>query len=172
MSEHRVWHPSRDAYHCAFRLLRLGAATEAESLEIEKARILDMYLLFPSLLYKASMPEKIRTSFREISVPKPDQIFIRLPSTNAVFQELRIFQNSAMAQLAARGLLESSEFKNGRLAINEDAVPDEIYRRVQARNREESGLIGFLSNSFGTIPLRGADNIYRRTGLSSRPVLA
>jgi hypothetical protein len=53
MTSFRVWHPSRDAYHCAFRFMRLLVANEAP-LEVERLRILDIFLLYPALLHRTS----------------------------------------------------------------------------------------------------------------------
>ena len=41
----RIWHSSRDAYHCAFRLLRLLHAADKNQLELERLRALDLLLL-------------------------------------------------------------------------------------------------------------------------------
>ena len=171
MTNLRVWHASRDAYHCAFRLIRLVAANKAP-LELERVRILDMFLLYPPLLHRSSMPQDVKTAFRTLDIPRPDKIFMRLPSAAAVFQDLRLYQNSAVAQLAARGLALPSDLQQGLLSIIEADLPDRLRERAEARNREDGGLTNFLVGPFSALPLRGVSSVYRKIGLPSRALAA
>lgn len=171
MAEFRIWHASRDAYHCAFRLLRLLVAKD-ESIEVERLRILDMFLLYPSLLHRSSMPRVIKDEFRDLEIEKPENIFIRLPSPASVFQDLRLYQNSAITQLAARGLIDLEAFKQGIVKLSATGVPQELLQRAEEKNINDSGLTAFLVGPFSAIPLRGAESIYRKAGLPTRAVAA
>ena len=171
MSSFRIWHPSRDAYHCAFRFLRLLVANEA-ALEVERLRILDMFLLYPSLLHRASMPQDIKKAFRALDIPTPEKIFLRLPSAAAVFQDLRLYQNSAIAQLAARGLLSPSDLKKGLASPIQVDWPEALAQRARQKNAEDKGLAGFLVGAFSEIPLRGRESIYRKAALPTRSIAA
>ena len=102
----RIWHAARDAYHCAFRVMRLLHAAGGGAIEFERLRIFDLYLLFPSLLHRMSMPQDMKAQFRALQIANPDEIFVRLPSTASAFQELRIYQTSAANYLAAKELLQ------------------------------------------------------------------
>jgi hypothetical protein len=169
MSNLRIWHPSRDAYHCAFRMLRLLIAS-GRRIELERLRILDMYLLFPPLLHRTSMTREIKSQFTELGIEKPDRMFIRLPSNAAVFQELLLYQNSAIGQLAARGLFSSSDLKKGAAVLEERALPSVLRDRVVRKNSSENGLVEFLVGAFSALPLRGVESVYRRAGLPTRVV--
>jgi hypothetical protein len=171
MANLRIWHSSRDAYHCAFRLIRLVIENGAP-LELERARILDMFLLYPSLLHRTSMPQDVKASFRELDILRPDKIFIRLPSPAAVFQDLRIYQNSALAQLIARGLASPAKLQRGLLEIDLSLLPDQLKYRAVKRNKADGGLTHFLVTSFSTLPLRGANSVYRKAGLPTRAIAA
>jgi hypothetical protein len=167
MSDVRIWHASRDAYHCAFRFLRLLIAKRGE-IEFERLRILDMYLLFPSLLHRTAMQRGIRDEFLQLGIERPERKFIRLPSNAAVFQELRLYQNSAMGQLAARGLIAPATLKKGIAAVDQDIVPEVLLNRVARKNSSEENLVRFLLGPFSSQPLRGRESIYRKAGLPSR----
>lgn len=169
MSEIRIWHASRDAYHCAFRILRLLVAA-ADKIELERLRILDMYLLFPALLHRASMPRSVKNAFGTIDVEKPDEKFIRLPSSASVFQDLRLYQNSAVGQLAARNLLDPGALKKGAAVLTPDSMPLDLLARVQSKNAADQSLISFLLGPFATQPLRGTESIYKRSGLPTRVI--
>jgi hypothetical protein len=171
MANLRVWHASRDPYHCAFRVLRLLVAKN-NAVELERVRILDMFLLYPSLLHRSSMPQPVKTLFRELDIPKPEKIFIRLPSPSSVFQDLRIYQNSAIAQLVARGIVTSSGLQQGLLARSIGDLPEALNKQIIQKNLEDGGLTAFLTGPFSTIPLRGADSMYRKAGLPVRAIAA
>ena len=171
MDDLRIWHVSRDPYHCAFRLLRLLVAKD-ESLDVERLRILDMFLMYPSLLYRSSMPRAVKDSFRELGIKKPEDIFIRLPSPASVFQDLRLYQNSAITQLVARGLIDAEAFKQSIMKLLAKEVPAELLQRAIEKNHKDRGLTSFLVGPFSTISLRGPESIYRKAGLPTRAIAA
>jgi len=171
MDNLRIWHASRDPYHCAFRYLRLLLA-ETGSIEIERLRILDMFLLYPSLLHRTSMPKDVKDSFRKLGIEKPEDIFMRLPSPASVFQDLRVYQNSAIAHLAARGLITAENLKRGAAKISQVNIPATLLGKAMAKNQDDGGLTAFLVGQFSTIPLRGSDSIYRKAGLPTRAIAA
>ena len=169
MANFRLWHPSRDAYHCAFRMMRLLVAKNA-ALEIERLRILDMFLLYPSLLHKSSMPRDTKKLFRELEILPPDKLFLRLPSTAAVFQDLRLYQNSAISQLTARGLFSTEDLKKRLASPPGVGWPEALVQQAEIKNADDGGLTSFLVGAFSDIPLRGRESIYRKAGLPTRSI--
>lgn len=167
MTDHRVWHASRDAYHCAFRMIRL-LLEDGRSMDLEKLRVLDMFLLYPPLLHRASMPSDIKKAFRELKIPRPENVFLQLPSAAAIFQDLRLYQNSAVAQLTARALISVTDLKQGLLSLTIDALPDDLIARARQRNASDGGVSNFLVSAYSKQPLRGAASIYRKAGLPAR----
>jgi hypothetical protein len=141
-----------------------------DQLEVERARILDMYLLYPALLHKTSMPQTVRATFSALGIRKPNQIFISLPSTASIFQDLRLYQNAAFTHLRARRLIATESLRQGLLQLEADSVPASLIQGAQQRNDEDGGLTAFLTGTFSTIPLRGSDNIYKRAHLPSRAI--
>lgn len=168
----RIWHASRDAYHCAFRMMRLLSFTSEPSTEFERLRILDMYLLFPPLLHRTSMPQAMKERFRQLDVPNPDSIFARLPSAASVFQELRLYQNAAASYLAAKDILQKDFLRKGVAEFNPANVPDDIQASVKSRNSDAVPLLQFLFGQIGRIPLTGSDSIYRRAALPARHLVS
>lgn len=168
----RVWHAARDAYHCAFRMLRLLMAAPNGRMEYERARVLDMFLLAPPLLHRISMPMDVKENFRGLGVPKPEDVFGRLPSVAAMFQELRVYQATAASHLVARDIFLSSLLRTGRVEFNEHALPEQLSVELQRRNDEQKKLVSFLVTQIGQIPLTGSDNIYKRAGLPGRHLLS
>ncbi len=165
-TEIRIWHASRDPYHCAFRLIRLLLSCEARSLGFDRLRLMDMFLLYPVLLHGVSMPQPIKNKFRTLEIPRESEIFIRLPGPAVLAQDLRLYQTAATSQLAARGILMAERLGAGVAVLNMDAVPDDIRARADAKENEEPGLCGFLTVGLSSIPLTGRDGLYRRTGVT------
>jgi hypothetical protein len=118
----RIWHPSRDAYHCAFRFLRLLSFRERR-VEIDRLRVLDMFLLYPPLIHHMSLPMDLRVQFRAINILRPADSFVRLPSAFAIFQDLRIYQNTAASYLTARAILVRDALNRGVAELAIDQVP-------------------------------------------------
>jgi hypothetical protein len=168
MSKIRVWHSSRDPYHCIFRLLRILLAMESNWIEIERLRILDLYLLFPSLLHHSSMPQDVREHFNTLSVPSPTNIFMRLPSAAAASQDLRIYQDAAISSLVARSMLKKESIRKSVAELRRNQVPDLLWGRAVSKNETDGGLVDFLTRSFATMPLIGSNSIYRRASLPPR----
>ena len=168
----RIWHASRDAYHCAFRMIRLLSAAPGLSIELERLRILDMYLLFPPLLHRTSMTQELKAQFRALEIPDEDKIFERLPSMASVYQELRVYQNAAANYLAAKDVLGREALKKGVAEFRYSNLPSKVSTDVSARNSEQSAFLQFLVNDFAKIPLTGSDSIYRRAGLPARHLVS
>ena len=168
----RIWHASRDAYHCAFRLTRLLLAVTSRSIELERLRMLDMYLLFPSLLHRMSMPQELKARFRSINIPNPDEIFGRLPSAAFLCQELRVYQNTAASYLAAKDVLRRDSLKKGIAELQYNNLPSSIESAACSRNTAQIELVHFLVFDFIQLPLSGRESVYRRAGLPARHLIS
>jgi hypothetical protein len=168
----RVWHPARDAYHSAFRMLRIMVATTTAPMEFERLRILDLFLLSPSLLHRTKMPKEMRERFRTLNVTDPDELFERLPSNSAIFQELRVYQRTAASYLAARDIFPRSIFARGLVECKPANIPMALVSNIERRNTEQNDLIQFLANDFGHLPLSGNESLYKRAALPGRHLLS
>lgn len=167
----RIWHPARDAYHCAFRLLRLLTAAEENSLELQRLRALDLLLLFPPYLHRMSMTQDLRRGFKDLKIPKAEDIFVRLPSPAVVFDDLQFYQTAAISHLVARGILQPKKLSSSSIAqLNVKAMPADLQIKIDARNVQEAALIAFLITRLAPLSLSGAEGLLRRLGLSPKQV--
>lgn len=167
----RVWHPLRDAYHCAFRIIRLLAERGDKPIEFERLRILDMFVLFPSLLHRTKMPMEMRENFKRLGIVKPDGLFESVPSNAAVFRDLRTFQRVAVSYLAAREIIEQGSLKRGTILCNLKNVPPELSKSILVRNKEQETLVRFLVDEFGSLPLGGSQGLFKRSALPGEHLL-
>lgn len=166
----RIWHSSRDAYHCAFRILRLLSAADAHKFHLERLRALDLLLLFPQLLHRMSMTRGIRLKFQEARVKTPNEIFVRLPSTTAVYDDLLLYQNAALGHLTARGILAPDCLRDQIAQLRIKSVPGELAQEIEKRNAQQASLIEFLVRTLAPIPVGGSDGLLRRLGLPGKQV--
>lgn len=171
MTELRIWHSSRDPYHCAFRMIRLLKA-QSEGLSLERLRILDMFLLYPSLLHRLSLPTDIKAKFRELKIEHPKKIFMRLPSNASVWQDLQVYQSASLKQLVGRGLLHQSEFQKRVARLVELSLPEGLANRVNVENVRDQQLMTLLVDDIGSLSMTGPSGLIRRAGIPARgPVL-
>ncbi len=171
MTELRIWHSSRDPYHCVFRMLRLLTAAQ-DGLSVERLRILDMYLLYPPLLHRLSLPSTVKEKFRELKIENPKTTFMKLPSNASVWQDLQVYQTASLKQLVGRGLLDQSAFSNNVARLLSHNLPTELAERVSVQNAEDSKLISLLIDGMSVLPMSGPAGLIRRSGIPARgPVL-
>lgn len=167
MSDYRVWYASRDPYHCIFRLIRLLEAKRGP-IPLEQLRILDMFLMFPSLLHRLALTAELRKKLRSLDIESPKETFVRLPGTAAVWQDLQIYQLTALKRLAGLGVLKREELRDHNACLDRSQAPDELLQRVITQNRASKQLMQFLTEGIGSLPMAGSQGLVRRAGLPSR----
>lgn len=143
---------------------------KSEPIAVERLRMLDMFLLYPSLLHRVSLPSAIKDQFRQLKIPSPNDLFIRLPSTASVWQDLQIYQSTALTNLAARGILKKSAIREGQADIELEPIPPELRHRLKEANTEQTSLMDFLVNSLSALPMVGREGFARRAALPARGV--
>lgn len=167
MSDFRVWYASRDPYHCIFRMIRLMSA-KGEPIPLEQLRIFDMFLMFPVLLHRLSLPADIKGRFRELKVPTPANFFVRLPGTASVWQDLQIYQSTALKRLTGLGLLKRDALRDRYASLETDMVPEKIIEQAIAQNESGGPLMRFLIDDVGSLPMAGRNGLIKRAALPSR----
>lgn len=171
MADFRVWYASRDPYHCIFRMIRLMVA-KSEPIPLEQLRVLDMFLMFPVLLHRLSLPADIKERYRSLKLPAPADFFVRLPGTASVWQDLQLYQSTALKRLAGLGLLKRDALRDLCAKLELKMVPEEIMRQANAQNEADEALMKFLINDICSLPMAGPSGLIKRAGLPSRgPVL-
>lgn len=132
--------------------------------------MLDMFLLYPSLMHRVSLPLAIKDQFRQLKIPAPHDLFIRLPSNASIWQDLQIYQSTALTNLAARGILKKSAIREGQADIELEPVPPELRHRLREANAGQIPLMDFLVSSLSALPIVGREGLARRAALPARGV--
>lgn len=121
-----IYHPAFDAYHCVFRML---AVTECVTkLEIDKARLLDFYLLFPASIASIRLPSAL-TEARRVAKSVANIYHDPLNPTTT-FKEMRHIQEAALKCIAASGLIDLKNFEAGLISRTEVKIPSELKRKI------------------------------------------
>lgn len=166
MGSLRLWHPAHDAYHCAFRMLRLLSA--GKSMPSEKLYILDFFLLFPFLLHDCKYTSEIRGELKTLDIVKPENQFLNIPSPQVLYRDLRIYQKTATVHLAAKGIIDPNVMTDSFVTLRSDAIPGSLRDRIDNKNSTDASLVKFLVHRLGTLELAGKDNLYQCTKLPRR----
>lgn len=170
MTELRIWHAARDPYHCAFRMIRL-LTWKDDGLPVDQLRLLDMLLMYPSLSLRMKLPSTVRDKLRALRLPPVKELFVSLPGTASIWQNLQLYQSTALKQLAGRGLLKPDALHNRCAALDQRKLPSPLLNRVNEENAAQAALMTFLISDIAAIPAAGPDNIFKRAGvLAGGPV--
>ncbi|WP_373314193.1 ABC-three component system middle component 5 [Jannaschia pagri] len=136
-------------------------------MSIPRASLLDTFLLFPEYLYEIQYQGfgSLRSSLRDLNIPKPSDSFVSLPDIRTAFRELQVFQKAALRQLVAKNILSADAFKEGNLTLSPRGIPAELNQVLHAFVTENSRQLTFITEGLSDIPLDGPSGLLRRTNL-------
>ncbi|MCF7535413.1 ABC-three component system middle component 5 [Pseudomonas petrae] len=157
-----IYHPAFDAYHCVFRMMALMGLIP--DLEVDKARLLDFYLAFPSAINDIRLPSTLahgRRLAKSLSNTYRDPL-----NPKAAFRDMSQIQLAALRNIAALGLIDLNGFEQGFVKrINSVAIPESLGENLSIYLTAQAEILKFLSNGLAQIPLRGLDGLKHRTAL-------
>lgn len=142
-----IYHPRKDIYHCCFRLLSILSLINNNDFNIQKLRIIDFFLVFPSYLtIKDRLTDNKYIRFPQgKAIPKKvldkiDKPYEYLPNPKILFSELSDFQTHALLILKAKKIIDidtemikkSENFKiiSESLILESRFVTDEVYKEI------------------------------------------
>lgn len=171
MNEPRVWFAARDPYHCAFRMIRL-LIRKGDRLPVDTLRVLDMLLMYPSLALRLKLPAEVRKNMLALRLPPPKALFVSLPGTASIWQDLQLYQSAALNQLAGRSLLKRDALRDRYATLAADQLPSPLGERANVENAKQAALMTFLIDDIAALPSSGSDNIFKRAGIPARGPVA
>ena len=156
-----IYHPAMDAYHCVFRLLLILENTDR--IEIDKARILDFYVLFPSAILSARLPESMRSKRKALGSYKNPYRDPISPITS--FHEICRVQEAAVQCIAATGLVDIEELSRGFLVRSDIKLSIDLSQSINNYISGNPILAEVILGDLFRIPLLGTDGLKHRTSL-------
>jgi hypothetical protein len=158
------YHPAFDGYHAAFRILQIATASGKRSYERDALRILDFYLIFPQLIAEVRLP-KAQQSTKRILSSRHENKYHFSGSPRQAFMQMAPLQDMALRLLASKRIIDLGQLIDGVVVRSEHPLPHVLEILIRARNDADSGLIKFLVDELGRIPLRGEDGLKDRSRL-------
>ena len=163
-----VYNQAYDLYHTIFRFLQfLNRFDKGELIEIEKLRIWDFYLLFPSKIHS------IRLKQNESDIRQLKKMFIKdsknpyeiITENRKVFEKLKPYQLAALNCIASYGIIDKSLLNQHRISVDNKNILTEFVEKYDELSEKEMNVISLMTSHFNKMSLFGVDGLKNRTKL-------
>lgn len=163
-----VYNQAFDLYHTIFRILHFLNKFENETvIEIDRIRIWDFYLLFPSKIHEIRLKQdesdirKIRKEFiRDSNNP-----YERITDNRKIFEKIKPYQLAALNCIASYGIIDKSYLNQERVSIVNKKILIEFVRNFEELSQKERNVIALMTSHFNLVSLFGTDGLKSRTNL-------
>lgn len=163
-----VYQPAFDLYHAIYRMINiLGHFKYADSIEVDRLRIWDYYLLFPNKLKSITLKQEEGDIRKLINsyILKEQNPYELILNDKKMLEKIRPFQMGALKYLASIGLIDKDYLKNNRISKISNEVLKELRSITEELNSQENNTISLLTGHFFYVPLLGRDGLKSRTNL-------
>ena len=157
-----TYHPAFDLYNAIFRFLRLLDPMNNRTLELERLRILDFYLLFPFLLRDIQFPASALAYKKHFKRSPSD--YENISDPKRLFMRLEPYQLAALQSLAAYSLIDKDLFKDAKIKRTSAVLPPDLQAAITSRNTD-SIEIQLLSGPLADIDLYGKSGLKSKSDL-------
>ncbi len=158
-----LYHPAFDLNHCNFRLLQLMEALPRDTHELNKLRILDFYLLFPTLLKQVRMPRAAvgnKSMLKKIDIP-----YERIDDPYRLFLKLEPLQRTALKSLATYNIIDAEYLRKDKVLRTSKQLPSVLVAAIKKSNDNRSSVLGLLTGPLFDVEFYGDQGLKARTGL-------
>ncbi len=163
-----VYNQAFDLYHTIFRLLHFLNKFENQTiLEIERVRIWDFYLLFPSKIHEIRLKQdeadirRIRKEF----IKDSNNPYERITENRKIFEKIRPYQQAALNCIASYGIIDKSLLNQQRISIINKDILIEFVNNFEELTPKEKNVIALMTSHFNQVSLFGTDGLKSRTNL-------
>jgi hypothetical protein len=159
-----AFQPAYDAFHAAFRFFQLRAIL-GSPVELDKYKILDYYLCFPSELAHFRFSPK-HGKYRKLGEQYAlTNNFEERPTGHFVLARMRPVQMAALETLEGEGFLSPHLLDELRVSSSAKPTPPEIARRVEYRANNNADLVAAISTLNSDYILVGPNGLKARSNL-------
>ena len=163
-----TYNPAFDLYHCIFRMIHIiQRLDDNDCLEVDKIRIWDFYVLFPSKTYTIMIRrnEEDLKSWRKQYINKTKNPYEYNGNNRKLFDRLRQYQMAALSSLVSYGIIDKEHFLNKEIMISNRALLNEFIEKTGALSRTESNTLSFMSLFSKSMSMLGIYGLKSRTNL-------
>lgn len=157
-----IYNQAYDLYHTMFRILQIMEKTN-DTLEIDKLRILDFYLAFPSELMEIRSFRGFKKYEKYIKAEKNN--YEKIIDRKRLFFKMEYIQLSAIKALISYGIFDADEFKQGKVKKIYIKLSDSLLTRILSANDENPNLITLITGPLASMNLFGHLGLKERTNL-------
>lgn len=163
-----VYNQAFDLYHTIFRILHfLNKFENGEKIEMERIRIWDFYLLFPSKIHEIRLKQtesdirKLRKEFIKDSNNPYEKIY----ENRKVFEKIKPYQLAAINCIASYGIIDKLSINQQIVKILNKEILKEFVNNFDELTPKEQNVISLMTSHFNQISLFGTDGLKNRTSL-------
>lgn len=163
-----IYNPAFDLYHAIYRMAHiLQRLDDGETFEVDKVRIWDFYMLFPSKLYSVSLRQLDDTivNARKKFIENSKNPYDYSGDNRKLFEWIKPFQMSALNCLVSCGILVKDDYLDGKVSVASRKSLDDFVQKAGAISLKEQNVLSFLSIFSRYMPLTGSNGLKARTRL-------
>lgn len=163
-----VYNPAFDLYHAIYRMAHiLQRLDDGECFEVDKVRIWDFYLLFPSKLYTVSLRQFDKDIYdaRKTYIGNSKNPYEYSGDNRKLFEWIKPFQLSALNCLVSCGIIQKEAYLEGNVFVASREALGSFIAIAGEFSVKEQNVLSFLSLFSRHMPLTGADGLKARTRL-------
>ena len=160
--------PAFDPFHTIFRMLYILKRFDGnETVEVDRLRIYDFYLLFPYLANKISLKsdEKQLKDSRRKFIPSKITPYNYISNSRRIFERLHPYQMIALSHLASYGLIDPEMLLQQKVSVTDAEKMHQVMSQLDVMSPEDANVLSWLMLSFRNTPLNGVDGLKYRTKL-------
>lgn len=163
-----VYNQAFDLYHTIFRFLHfLNKFEDGELIEIERLRIWDFYLLFPSEIHSIRLKrsESDIRKLRKAFIKDSNNPYEKIHEKRKIFEKIKQYQLAALNCIASYGIIDKSALNQHRVYIVNKKILLEFVGAFDEIARKERNVISLMTGHFNQVSLFGTDGLKSRTNL-------
>jgi len=157
-----------DLYHTIFRFLQfLNKFEESTSIEIERLRIWDFYLLFPSKVHEITLKRTesdVKKLLKQYIKDKGNP-YDKVVENRKVFEKIKPYQLAALNCIASYGIIEKATLTQQLVVISNKTVLEQFAQQLENLSPKEQNVINIMTSHFNQISLFGTDGLKSKTNL-------
>lgn len=163
-----LFNPAFSTDHAVFRMLHiLSRLEDGDIMEVDRLRIWDFYLLFPTEVHhlRVKRGDAAMRALRKQKIPRTVNPFNVCADGRKMLERLRPYQMTALSHLAARGIISATQLVRQRVVLTGRRQLLTVIPRVGSLTTLESDTLSWLLLYTKTMPMSGEDGLKNRTSL-------
>jgi hypothetical protein len=157
-----------DLYHTIFRILHLlNKSDRNKSIEVDRIRIWDFYLLFPSQIFNIK-PKRNEVEYKNLLKQlkvKKENPYQLVSDNRKTLEKIKPYQYAALNCIASYGIIDKDKLMEDRVFISSITLLERYIKSIGNLSPREINIITVVTSNFYDISLFGKDGLKSRSDL-------